>query len=543
MDDPDFIPDGRIPELNADMFVLDRSSNSMKTSSQMSPFSAPSPGSVSGAFGNEQYHVQLELRHSSVSAPRAASQDLQGLSSAQKPAIMDNHGDALFEDEVAGPVDYGMEIDEFGNIIEVAGPVTALPEELELPPFPSIEGGEGIVPPAEQLAEGQGNILMMEEPLPDAEAFPRQERASQAEAVALQEQEHQVAPAHRQRQRKVLRADERTEIPRGVIKGWQGDYLDNCTQPKCHQVTNAQARQNAIHLTFGLGIANIGQNLGIPGMIHPLAAQFSGDSLFTVYTGLETLPPKSRGKRTRSHDDPGENEERRVRPRLDDDGNEQARGLLMDEIMGAILGDDQSPPEIGREAGSVLDDRHSSTAPWNRGSSLMPGSSTQKPGSIRYGGAQSSPLQGRGSAQDIVRYSDNEEMGGIEFGGGVPHWADDPFDGMPAPAEFGVPVEEQSQRDTQNSLDRESRSFRTYIEEMIHENGERRHDEDFDFHRKWIDFNDVFVSNKTDRTTAAQAFYHILMLVTKNQMLVEQDDQNEVPFGAIHMGLRLGHDA
>lgn len=168
----------------------------------------------------------------------------------------------------------------------------------------------------------------------------------------------------------------------------------------------------------------------------------------------------------------------------------------------------------------------------------MPGSSALKPDSIQFGREQSSPLRGRGSVQDIVRYSDDVEMGGIDLGGGIPNSADDSFDGIHPPAE--QPAEEP---DTQDTLGRHSQNFRTFVEEIIHENGERRHDEDFDLHRKWIDFDDVFVPSKTSRATAAQAFYHVLMLVTRSQMLVEQDGQDKEPFGGIHMGLKLRQDA
>ncbi|KAI0130214.1 Rec8 like protein-domain-containing protein [Xylariales sp. AK1849] len=549
MDDPNFLP-GRIPEPSVDMFILSQHSN--KTSSQMSPHSLQSGGSSSG---NEQFPVQLDLRHSSLSDLRASPHALPGLSSAHKPAAMGNDGDVFGEEEMLGPIDdIGLEIDEFGNINESAGPGPAIvQDEYDLPPLPSIEGGLNATQPMNQpQVDEQGDFMMMDEqPLPDAEAFPQRQQEEQLGPFASKERDQHPAPARRQRKRRIIHADEETEISRNVIRDWQSNYLENCATNKPHPVTAAQAKRNAIHHTFGLGIGNVGQNLGIPGMIHPLAVQFSGDSLFTAYTGLEILE-KGRGKRVQSATESIEDDddERRVRPRIEDDEQQQRRGMDMDDnIFDDVQGAHQSPPEIGREAQSVMEDHPSSAMPWNRHSSLMPGSSIRGPGSAQPRRDQpSSPLDKGGSVQDIVRYSDDAAMGGFdeggyEFGGGGgQHSANSSFDGIPPPALPETPPQngQNESQYTREALDREGQNFLSFIEEIMRENGERRHDEDFERQHKWIDFDDVFVRSKTDRTTAAQAFYHVLTLVTKGKMFVEQDGTDGTePFGGIHIGLKV----
>ncbi|KAI1851854.1 hypothetical protein JX266_002707 [Neoarthrinium moseri] len=544
MDDPDFLPDGRIPDPTADMFILSQHTN--KTSSQMSPRSMPSQGSSSG---NERVPIQLDFRDSSVFDNGASPHGLQGLSSGQKPAVPGDQADVFGEDGIGIPIDYGMEIDEFGNIIESAEPGPDGLDELELPPMHSIGGGQKNQP---QLDE-EGDIIMMEEqPLPEAEALPDRAKHKEPDPVAAGEHEQRQAPAQRRKKRRIIYTDEETEISRAALRDWQKDYLKNCTVPKSHPVTAPQAKANAIHLTFGWGIANIGQTFGVPGIIHPLALHFSGDRLFTAYTGLDVFE-KGRRKRTRSEarSRDEEHEERRIRPRLEGDSEQQGRGLEEDGMLEFGQGDQQSPPEVGREAQSALEDVHSSAMPWNRGSSLMPGSSIQKlPSMAQPGREQSSPLRSKaGSVQDIIRYSDDVDMGGFDFGadGGLGSVGSS-FDGLPdqqPPESLGEqPVDKQAESQyTRDALDREGKNFLAYMEETLHEAGVHRYDEDLQAKRKWVEFDEVFLPKKTDRPTAAQAFYHILTLVTKGQMRVEQEVDDGQPFGTIHVGLDMPRGA
>ncbi|ORY67629.1 Rec8 like protein-domain-containing protein [Pseudomassariella vexata] len=560
MDDPEFIPMPQIPDFDVQEFVL--SQHTDKTSSQMSPHSLLSGGS--GGSGPEGFPLEFNLRHSDSSSARASPhglQGLQGLSSAQKPAAMDDGENIFGWSDNAGAGDFGMEIDEFGNIMERSGPDPALVQgdfnfDFDLPVMPSIEGTGNAPQPH---IDNQGDVLMVDEqPLPDAEALPeRQNRHKQKEAdpfAASEEPVDQPAPKQRRKKKlKVIHADEETIISRNVIREWQDNYLENCGTRKPQSVSTAQARRNAMQLTFGLGIANIGENIGLPNLYHPLIKKFSGDSLFTAVTGLEVFEKSHRGKRLRSASesiDVFQDEARRVRPRVEEGGVEEqpgeGRGAAVNDIFD--MGLQPSPPEVGREARPSMDDHPSSAMPWNRNSSAIPGSSIRPPGSAQpqLGRDQpSSPLAKRGSVDEIHRYSDDMPVGDADnfnFGSGDGlHSADSSFDGMPPPPLPKTPSKRQSQSESQYArelLDREGANFLGFIETEMEENGERRHEEDYLLRRKWLTFDDVFVPRLTNRTTAAQAFYHVLTLVTKGKMLVEQDGAQNEPFGAIHVGVK-----
>lgn len=546
LDDPDFFPDGNLlPDPTADMFVLSHPTN--KASSQMSPYTSCS-GAASSS-GNEHFPVQLQLRESSTSASQTPLRGLRGLSSAQKLGPL-GINDNMLGEESDVLVDCGIQIDEFGNIKLSEEPQPTPLNEPKLPPWPTSIGVEGASVQQQLQVDEQGGLFMMDEQaLPDAEALPC--RITRDVEPEREPTERPMRVQH-QKRRKVIYADEEIEVSRQVMLEWQTNYLDNCCTRKARSVTVAQAKENARYLTFGLGIGNIGQNLRVPPIIHPLALEFSGNSLYGAYTGCEALDQESKKslKRSRSVTQSVDDDEngRRARAKLGDDEPQQGRGLEIYDMFD--IGEQQSPPEVGRDAQSVLEDHPSSAMPWNnRGSSLMPGSSVPIGGSVQLGREQSSPLVRYGGVQDIIRYSSDADMGGW----GLPHGEVPPDD---SPSEVMLPPvvsstepyyaqmdeKNESQR-ARGSLNREDKNFLGFIEQTIRENGERRHDEDFERQRKWINFDDVFVPANTKKSTAAQAFYHVLALVTKDQMVVEQDEEGTKPYGSINIGVRLSPSA
>ncbi|CAJ2503976.1 Uu.00g113700.m01.CDS01 [Anthostomella pinea] len=564
--DPDFIPDMQLPRFDLDALVA--SQGTQKTSSQMSPLQDSFlPGSTSPG---RAFDFQLDLGHSDSSGPRGSPFGLQGLSSAQKP----DDEPMLFtqEDEYdAAGGDWGLMIDEHGNVIEADDPVV-VQDEPELPPLPHMEGEEHpqanvqhheeqpiLDEQGQPILDEQGDIIMMEEePLPEVEAFPEAREP-------LEEDAPQVPPAQARRKRKArtIQADQATEIPRDVLRGWQDNYIDNCAIKPLRSVAPAHVKKTAMLLTFGRGIGNIGQrigqDIGIPGASHPLFAMYSGDSLFTAITGMD-IPEKPRGRRRSASEaigDDEEQEERRVRPRLGVDEIEQQALNAADEH---IIDNDpfaaENAMEVGREEERAMSEQHSSVMPmpWNRGSSLAPGSSIRKPGSAQKGRDISSPLGNRGSAQDIVRYSDDAPMG---FGGeddfalGGFGSQDSSFDGMAVPEVNELQtkagednVAEQNER-LRATLDNEGHNFLGFIEDAVRDNGERRQDDDFDINRKWVAFDDLFVPCDTPRAMAAQAFYHTLCLTTKAKLYVEQYDgeRHDEPFGPIFIGSKISGGA
>ncbi|RYO98244.1 hypothetical protein DL763_002344 [Monosporascus cannonballus] len=553
--DPAFIPNMQLPKFDLDALVASQATN--KTSSQMSPLGS-SQGSGSGSSGRGGFPIELDIYHSDTPSRQDSPFGLQGLSSAQKLGSMTGDERLVHlqeEVDVAGAEDWGMEIDEDGNIIERAVPAI-FQDEPELPPIPAIEEQErarsDTEHPAQQIHGGdQGDIVMMdEEPLPPAEAFPQREGPH--DAFQMDEAPAQRAAVRRGRKRRIIQADDDTQISRNELRAWQTDYLRNCGAHGMHSTTAAQAKHNAIYLIFGLGIGNIGQNLGIPGMIHPLALQFSGDSLCTALTGLQ-LTEQPRGRRrsaSEAIEDVEEETGRRVRARLDDGKNQdsQAHGLGSDDAfdLGPLLGD--SPhPEVGREAQEPMSEHLSSAMqmPWNRGSSAVP-SSVRGPGSVQKGRqVPSSPFKHRSDVQDIVRYSDDIRAGlgddGFGLGGGLGSH-DDSFDGLGGPVggerAKKLNTQEQNER-LRTELDLEGKNFLSFIESAVREHGERREDDDVQRGRKWIAFDDIFVPRETARATAAHAFYHALCLATKDQMCVQQDGDPDTPHGHIWLGVKV----
>ncbi|KAI1343361.1 Rec8 like protein-domain-containing protein [Xylariaceae sp. FL0016] len=544
MDDPAFVPNMQLPRIDLESLLINRSVT-QKTSSQMSPLRS---SQLSGAVSpGRDFPIDFNVAHSDSSGPRAASLlGLQGLSSAQKPddePMLFTQDDK--DDVFGGAGDWGLEMDADGNIIERAEPDT-IQDEPELPPMPTRANTGDERPKVDQpeeqpIVDEQDDIAMMqEEPLPEAEPFPQ----SQAHHSAFRDDQAppQQAPVRRRRRAaKGPQVDAETQLSRNVIKNWQTDYLDHCNNKPYRNPPPAQAKRNGMLLTFGHGLADVGRFLGIPGTMHPLALDFSGDRLFAVLTGIDVPEQASRGRRRNASESVAgsEEEERRVRPRLvseeqeqEEEKGQQGRGAAhVDDNL--IIDDpfvDQTATEIGREAEHPMSEAHSlaSQMPWNRGSSMVP-SSIHGPGSVQQLGRDiSSPLGKRSDPQDIIRFSDgvisvDEGMGTGGFG-----LNDSLFDSA-------------GQNAYQHAaFDREGQNFLTFIEDSIRENGERREDADIAIGRKWLAFDDLFVPRKTTKAMAAQAFYHALCLTTKGKMYVTQEDREKKPFGAIWFGAKLG---
>ncbi|KAI1825818.1 Rec8 like protein-domain-containing protein [Xylaria intraflava] len=542
--DPAFDPDMPLPLFELETLFSSKI-NTQKTSSQMSPFQ-------SSQSSRQSLPIQLDIDASSSSGHHESPFGLQGLSSAQKP----DDEPLIFptEDDAFGAQgDWGLEIDENGNIIELAGPMV-VDEEPQLPPLPHVWGEDKVSVEAPRLndehnIENQGDVIMQEEPLPEAAPFP--ERRQHA---VLQNGNQRSRGAFFRKKRK-LQIDDETQLSRNILREWQYQYLGLCGAHVTRPTSSVQAKRNAMLLTFGLGIGNIGQSVGVPGLSHPLATEYSGDTLFTVITGIEVQEPRGRRRTASEAIIDGQEEGRRVRPRLvqDEKEQEQARVTQEDEF---INFDDPFAdgilPETGRQAEQPMSDHLSSTLlPWNRGSSAVPGSSIRAPNPAKQGRDLSSPLNRRRDPQDIVRYSDDAPVGGFgsddNFGDGFGS-ADVSFDGMancsldsdghmPEVASGAGEIQSQEQR-LFEQLDGEGHRFINFVQDAVNENGEYRQDEDLDMNRKWVAFNDLFVPRTTPRSTAAQAFYQTLSLSTKRKMYVEQDGAIDEPFGAIWIGLK-----
>jgi hypothetical protein len=318
---------------------------------------------------------------------------------------------------------------------------------------------------------------------------------------------------------------------------------------------------------------------------------FSGENLLVKLTG-EPAPvaagPKAKKGAKRAHnvqDEDGQDDtpSKRVRE------NEVGRGFEDDGMMlnmdfepyANSNGHEQSV-ELGRDAPSALAEYPSSAMPWNVSNSLhshQRGQSSSFQGRPGVLGSQlgsvtgrrvtsASPLIGRGSTLpgDLEKFS---QLLGIEDPM-VMYGQDDEYlaSGSQAPAFGGPGVGMSSSQvggldefeifgaaaavDTQTAgtsqwvkqaLDRESKNFFEYIKNTISEKlGDELLDEEDslgarEFGEKSVTFEELFVPENNSRVVAAQAFYHVLCLATKNRIWVEQTVEEMEPFGEIMMGV------
>jgi len=434
--------------------------------------------------------------------------------------------------------DWGIEIDAEGNIIETVA-------EPELPKLPRQDQNLEAVhqEEASQALDNDGDIIMdFEGPaLPDAEAFPPRQELEIEESEDVAGSQGAVAPAQRRRRRNPIAPDEETTLSRKTIKAWGEDYLANIERARNRtrrSTTAAQARNNAYHLIFGRGIMDVGIPVARPNLVLPLAEHFAGRQLEALIFGdtpSETVKTP-RGRRRLALEAlelEDEDAERRVRPRLSAHIEQAGQGdglPVADNARG--LRDYEDDIEMGRDDVEALPDIHSDV-PWNRPSSQIPSSSIKvgRHGSSRQ--VSPSPLRAQGSQLfDVEHFSDQPAFGSGDFGGAM-YSANNSFsDGV----EGGglIPLQEaRTSQAMEQALGREGRNFFTFVQTAARKKGAMREDG-----KTWVEFDNLFEPEDQSRAVITQAFYHMLSLATRDAIKVEQDGQNDYPFGAIRLGVQ-----
>lgn len=339
------------------------------------------------------------------------------------------------------------------------------------------------------------------------------------------------------------------------FKRWQANYVDNmlaATRAKNVLRDRNQAKANADAILWGYGINNIGDVIGAVRVAdHPLTF-FEGDALRAFITNEPILEIAPRGRKQARSRSPSRtpSQDRNVRARHS--SAEHVRGnddepLPAFDDDGMPLMDDsaQLEAEIGREAPTPLQDHQSSAMPWNvstslnsfrAGSSSLPrGRQSAIMGSLNKPGPGSrisapSPLHGRG------RLLDDFEMGGRAEGSPTPperaksspELREDEADfNMYGPA---AAVDTQAANNTQwlaEALETESYNFLEFVKntatEMEIEEGDELGQVDGD---TFVGFEKMFPPGGATKLVAAQAFYHVLSLATKNLLGVQQEQGN-----------------
>ncbi|KND89781.1 Meiotic recombination protein rec8 [Tolypocladium ophioglossoides CBS 100239] len=457
-----------------------------------------------------------------------------------------------FGDDELDPINgIGLDFDGDGNLVGI------IEEEPELPPLPGASADrvqhfhssiDALGEPEEHpvLCGGDELVLMGEDALPDADAFPVQSTRKQAsdshakasETTETTETEQASAKNCRGRRRKAqIMLDQTDHISRAEFRSWHENYVENmhASRKRVKTTTRAQAKKNALALLYGNRIAGIGIGYGVFGASHPLAEEFAGKGL---KARLQVLDPdevdygvaEKRGRRRKSpeafEDEHAEEEGRRNVKQRVDEGAELGRGD--GELL--VFGD-ESALEIGMNAAARLDDRHSSSMmPW-----IQPASVIRGQGSAQKAAPSPSPLHGRGSViGSIERHSDPVRTPLGAAGYGLQNSSTD-FSGAIGALDFGRGNETQA---SGVGLDVASQEFLGYATKQAEEKGVTRDDDEED--RRWIDFDELANPETHSKAVAAQAFLHVLSLASKSSVAVEQDGADDkVPFGTIRISIAV----
>ncbi|KAI4727570.1 hypothetical protein E4T49_04632 [Aureobasidium sp. EXF-10728] len=393
------------------------------------------------------------------------------------------------------------------------------------------------------------------------------------------------APAARTRVPKPLPQDQELELHNSDLQSWDREYLDNQLRATQHKLQNKSlvlARKNAEFWVLqngigGLGVVYQGAEDHMP---EPLR-MFSGNALLEALTGIQLTIAGT--KHPRDVDSNPEDQERRVRSRSDDDevgravdANDAAAfdtGFFDDTIVDTI--------EQGREAPTPLQDQHSSAhaLPWNHAAPPSRGSShtafippfpifapTANPSSSIAGGGgfiaassarnrrtvTASPLVGRGTIPTTTRPEDLHFMQEDDLNNPTSN------DGLPAPTNpsqypsfplFGPAAAVSTQLANSpafasSTLSTESLNFLAFVKAAIAQRKEALEttieaiasvldiqDSGVEEEVAAITFEELLVPEKNSVVVAAQGFLHVLTLVGRGLLAVEQ----EGPFEGIEL--------
>ncbi|KAH8597698.1 hypothetical protein B0O99DRAFT_507277 [Bisporella sp. PMI_857] len=599
MDDPAFDPNIALPALEFDFESL-QAGDSQHSSQSMLSVRGRS-GSVNSSHAHSVIGIDLPSSDGKGRPYHLPDNDIFGGSSAHKgfstggPNMFDDEAE-LFKDDIFG-------FDADGNMQDVVADEQDIFPTGTVPPLGRIgsdsaakarvrkEHEDAVAGHVLPILDAEGDFDMLyddRQPLPDGEPFPmmtgglggndqpRQQNDSE-DRVYSEEPSSLSAEAPQKRykpkSRKILTADNITELLNRDLLGWQHGYLENmdkAKREKAEKIANSQSKKTAFSFVYGAGLSAVGRGIGTSNITSPLE-MFSGASLFAKITG-GPLPAK--GKKATKRARESEDEKRGSSPKrsrhdgereLEADG-EMGRGNYEDE--GVMIMDDSIGTEVGRDAPPGLQDYPSSAMmPWNVSQSVHShqlGASSSIPGRLPSVASRrptsASPLLGRGAPlpsdlgqfdmeDEPVMYgrSDNDDDAILRV---KDEDHNDILSSQAATAEFEIygpaaQVDTQTAASSQwvrEALDRESGNFLDYVRNSITEKFgvEAEADElSIDERRNCVTFEELFNPANNSRIVASQAFYHVLSLATKRKIWVEQDIDGKAdgyePFGEIRI--------
>lgn len=557
-DDPHFnidhfvLPNINLEVENLEQFLRTHESESQGTSlvfSQMSPLDRSVSSLSSGRNSLAFDFLQWEGGSQHLSLPAQGERDS---SVPKQPA---SGGILPSDDDIFAPFDggFGFEVDAEGNLIELGEP--------DLPPLRGPGSGVPDMPPQEDFqlqfedslhpssggAPMDTDAMVIGEPLlPDAEAFPSgDQRTGEQQSRQLRgpraPKNSTIAGRRRRKAKVCFVAEAPTQISDYEYKSTGIGYLERSEAElsRTGDTGGRKAKENAFYLTFGIGIASIGQELGVVGVAHPLAQCFSGTILRNAVLGKPAAedagsPQSERGRGTRRSASEAFNHEaentRRVRRKTADQEDHE----LNDEIM--LPEGDDVQPEVGRRAHSITEARSSSGAPWSRQGSMVPGSSVKSAAGRRSRQVSASPLVSRGTAiADIERFND-------------PNFPAEDYAGGVRSSSLGAyPLMDDS--DSRRVFERAAEDFLTFAIDQAKDSGAldfddgRNDSEHGESARRWVAFDRLAEPGVHDRQVAAQAFHHTLVLATRGEIAVRQHGLPFTPFGKIEIGINVPAEA
>lgn len=594
MDDPAFLLDNalnELPALDFDFELNGPTGDSQRSSQSMLSIRGHSGSISSQHSSNININLSLPSSNASIGLP---FNDPFGGSSAQKPGGVfgDEEELILHDNDLFDFGDDGQIHDIPASERQARSAGSVHPRDSGADERVRKEHEDAIAGRILPIIDGEGDFDMNfgDDILPDAEAFPVmsgglglgvQPRNLNDEDHVFSESPEASSVFAEAKQRKTrtkriksIAADSLVELHNSDIGAWQHDYIDNMaanTLAKTNHKAAIQAKKNAFHFVYGIGINGIGDGMGSSNFISPLA-QFSGAALLATLTGAPAT--KKAKRKTIDNDSDTPNKAARTSElgrgqNFEDDG----LNFNMDDDPFAVGNQSLSSHsvEIGRDAPSALADYPSSAMPWNMSASANShqralSSLSKLPGSRRLTAA--SPLMGRGSTlpgelenfsqamdvdfgdEEMVMYGRSDSVSGYGNAGG---YSSSQVGGLVNPGEefenFGPAafVDTQTAGNSQwvkSALDRESNNFLEYVKNTISEKevdelsgdndtqagiddvfgagngkGKGKATED----QGSVTFEELFQEGKHSKVVASQAFYHILCLATRNLVWVDQD--------------------
>ena len=554
-DDPNFLPELDLLPMDLDIATAIVDLDLRRSSDLFTP------------QGSQEKESPLQYSGGALMAPLSVSSSLGGPIGGTGYVRCDQgsgtpvEGGFLHRDEPQGLLedDLGIQIDADGNFfldeelstVAARQPhesVTGVADHAELPSEAASarvrrEHGEGQKPTTFAEHEDDGFVPALDDGYIDAQAdafSARQEKEDETEHLIASESA-EAEQRRRYRGPKTIPLDTSIELHNHEISAWNQEYRANMNEALRHKHAHrlvTLARKNAEHWMLGPSEEELMQ-----GNRGPLT-MFTGIKLLEAMSGLKLSPGS--GKRARD-DEPGTDDNRRVRSRAEPSSDEAGRGFALADDGFMPMADDYTI-EQGRDQATPLDDRNmTSIFPWNQstGSHRPTGifSAGRRsavggfplPSHSRRGSrlATASPLIGRGFP--VGHEDDDLQIVGSDMD--VDAKAGDEFELFGPAANVDTQTAAESQW-VRAALDGESANFLEFVKAGIEELDLQREtvplgDEEDEILHGSIEFEQLLPPSENSRVVAAQGLLHVLALVTKNAVSAEQKEL----FGPI--GLRV----